>query len=43
MKLLRLVIAEIRTTLMTLLFLFLLKMLLNELSKVPRKQTGPNS
>jgi hypothetical protein len=34
-KLFRLVIAEIRATLMTFLFLFLLAMLLNELSKLP--------
>jgi hypothetical protein len=42
MKLFPLVIAEIRETLMTFLFFFLLKMLLNELSKLPRKQAGPN-
>jgi hypothetical protein len=39
MKLFRLVIAEIRATLMTFLFLFLLAMLFNELSKLPWEQT----
>ena len=38
MKFLRLVMAEIRMALMTFLFFFLLRMLLNELSALPRIQ-----
>jgi hypothetical protein len=38
MRRFRSVIAEIRATVMTFLFFFLLEMLLNELSKLPEKE-----